>query len=63
MLLQSEGEKIYLLPAWPKTWNVDFKLHAPLKTTIEGVYRDGKIAELNVTPPERKADIVVLESQ
>jgi len=63
MLLQSEGEKIYLLPAWPKTWNVDFKLHAPLKTTIEGVYRDGKIAELNVTPPDRKADIVVLESQ
>jgi len=63
MLLQSEGKKIYLLPAWPKDWNVDFKLHAPLKTTIEGVYRDGKIAELNVTPPERKADIVVLESQ
>jgi len=63
MLLQTDGRKIYLLPAWPKDWNVDFRLHAPLKTTIEGVYRDGKIAELNVTPPERKADIVVLESQ
>jgi hypothetical protein len=63
MLLQSDGRKIYLLPAWPKDWNVDFRLHAPLKTTIEGVYRDGKIAELNVTPPERKADIVVLEAQ
>jgi len=63
MLLQSDGRKIYLLPAWPKDWNVDFRLHAPLKTTIEGVYRDGKIAELNVTPPERKADIVILEAQ
>ena len=26
MLLQADGDKIYLLPAWPKTWNVSFKL-------------------------------------
>ena len=63
MLLQTDGRKIYLFPAWPKDWNVDFKLHAPLKTTLEGVYRDGKLAELKVTPPDRKADLVVLEAQ
>ena len=28
MLLQSDGDKLYVLPAWPKTWNVSFKLHA-----------------------------------
>jgi hypothetical protein len=63
MLLQADGRKVYLLPAWPKDWNVAFRLHAPLKTVVEGVYRDGKIAHLAVTPPERRADLVVLEAQ
>ena len=62
MLMQSEGRKIYLLPAWPKNWNASFKLHAPLNTKVEGVVRAGKIESLIVTPPERKADIVMLGS-
>ena len=33
MLLQSEDRKFLLLPAWPKNWLVDFKLHSPLQTT------------------------------
>ena len=28
MLMQTVGDQILLLPAWPKTWDVDFKLHA-----------------------------------
>ena len=36
MLIQTEGSKIFLLPAWPSDWNADFKVHAPAKTTIEG---------------------------
>ena len=27
MLIQEDNGKIMLLPAWPKGWNVDFKLH------------------------------------
>ena len=48
-----------VLPAWPKEWNVEFKLHAPFHTTIEGRYAGGKVTELKVTPPERRKDIVL----
>jgi len=59
MLLQSDGEKIHLLPAWPKDWNVSFKLHAPLNTTVEGVYRGGKLEQLKVMPESRRKDVVI----
>ena len=60
MLLQSDGRKIYLLPAWPKNWNVSFELHAPYRTTVEGELRDGKVTSLTVTPQSRAADVVNL---
>jgi hypothetical protein len=60
MLLQHAGDKILLLPAWPKDWDVDFKLHAPLKTTVECVYRHGKVEKLLVTPASRTKDVVNL---
>ena len=59
MLVQYDGDKIYLVPAWPKDWDVDFKLHAPQNTTIEGEIRNGKIQILNVAPVERKKDMVI----
>lgn len=58
MLIQSVGNKIYLMPAWPKNWNVSFKLHAPKQTTIEGEYRSGKLSKLIVTPKSRLKDVV-----
>ncbi len=58
MLVQYDGKKIYLLPAWPKDWNVHFKLHAPYKTTIEGVVKDGKLQSLKVLPVERMKDVI-----
>jgi hypothetical protein len=58
MLLQSEGEKIRLLPAWPKDWDVSFKLHAPGNTTVECVYRGGKVEKLTVTPSLRASDVI-----
>jgi hypothetical protein len=58
MLMQTIGDEIRLLPAWPKDWDVDFKLHAPQQTTVEGRVRDGKIVELHVTPESRRADVV-----
>ena len=61
MLLQTEGRRIFLLPAWPKEWDADFKLHAPYRTVVEGTVRDGKLASLKVTPEERRKDVTVLE--
>jgi hypothetical protein len=63
MLLQTDGQQILLLPAWPKAWDVDFKLRAPGQTTIEGTYRDGKMARLKVTPEARRADVRVLDAK
>jgi len=51
--------KIYLLPAWPKEWNVDFKLRAPEQTTVEASVKNGKIISLKVTPESRRKDVVV----
>ena len=58
MLLQSDERKIYVLPAWPKNWDVSFKLHAPLNTTVEGVYKAGKMQQFKVTPESRLKDVV-----
>ena len=60
MLLQTNGEQIYLLPAWPRDWDVDFKLLAPYQTTIEGSVRNGKLVDLAVTPEKRREDIINL---
>lgn len=59
MLLQGSGDKIHLLPAWPRKWDVAFKLHAPLNTTVECLYRKGKIESLIVRPESRATDIVL----
>jgi hypothetical protein len=57
MLLQSDGDTIRLLPAWPKDWDVHFKLHAPKNTTVECLFRGGKVERLIVTPADRAKDI------
>ena len=59
MLLQCEGSEIRLLPAWPKDWNVHFKLHAPQQTTVECEYKNGKVEWLKVTPEYRKKDVIL----
>lgn len=60
MLLQATDDKIYLFPAWPKDWDVDFKLHAPNQTIVEGRLKNGQLIELKVFPKEREAAIVNL---
>ena len=62
MLLQWDGNKLLLLPAWPTDWDVDFKLHAPGNTVVQGTVRNGKVAKLQVTPPERAADVIDLST-
>lgn len=62
MLMQVDpySKKIYLLPAWPKDWNAEFKLHAPQNTIIEGHIVNGEIKGLQVTPSSRKDDIITV---
>lgn len=49
--------KIRLLPAWPKQWDVVFKLRAPGNTTVEGEVAGGKLVRLIVSPDERYGDV------
>ena len=58
MLLQTNDKKIYLFPAWPKNWDVHFKLHAPYETTIEATVKNGEIVKLQVWPESRRNDVV-----
>jgi len=57
MLVQDHGKGILLLPAWPKHWDVDFKLHANMNTTVECTVRDGKVVKLEVEPKSRRQDV------
>jgi hypothetical protein len=64
MLLASEqipDGKIYLFPAWPQDWNVDFKLYAPGNTIINCSLQHGKLLKLNISPAQRMKDIVLPE--
>ena len=44
MILQHYDGTSYLLPCWPKGWNVSFKLYTPGKHSIEGTYLNGKLS-------------------
>ena len=60
MIMQTHGGKIRLLPAWPEDWDVDFKLHAPGQTVVEGKVRAGRMEFLEVIPKERWNDVVLI---
>ena len=58
MLMQVDGKKIMLLPAWPAEWDASFKLNAPYNTTVEGKVVKGKLTGLKVTPKSRMSAVV-----
>jgi alpha-L-fucosidase 2 len=60
MLMQYDGKRIQLLPAWPSDWTADFKLYAPYRTTVEGHVENGKVTRLKVTPQSRAKDVVIV---
>jgi hypothetical protein len=62
MLMQTVDRKIYLFPAWPKNWDVDFKLHAPYQTFVEGKFRNGKIKTWKVSPKKRRGDVLIMKA-
>ena len=57
MLLQFDGRKILLLPAWPKSWDADFKLCAISHYRRVHLQKreDRKVV---VTPAQRRGDLV-----
>jgi hypothetical protein len=59
MIVQESDGKIYLLPAWPKEWDANFKLHLRHNTTIEGTVKNGKLSSWQVYPSSRKKDVIV----
>jgi len=58
MLMQTDGKRIIILPAWPDDWDVDFKLHAPYQTIVEGTAKNGELVKFKVTPDSRMEDVV-----
>ena len=61
MLMQTSENEIRLLPAGPEDWDVDFRLHAPENTIVEGSVRNGEIQDLKVTLEQRLADVIIGE--
>jgi hypothetical protein len=62
MLLQSgddgfDNATVVVFPAWPCTWDVDFKLAAPLNTTVSVRYVKGKLERFDVEPTARKSAV------
>jgi hypothetical protein len=63
MLLQSDGERILLWPAWPQAWqDADFSLRAWHNTTVSASCRNGQTVSLEVDPPHRRKDVVFVGS-
>lgn len=60
MLLQTPGNRLLLLPSWPRDWDVDFKLHAPNGTVVMCDYRDGKVINAEAFPKSRERDFSLL---
>ncbi|MDR0384890.1 MAG: DUF5703 domain-containing protein [Prevotellaceae bacterium] len=57
LVMQCDGKRIDIFPAFPADWDCDFKLRAPYNTTVEGKLKNGKLQQLKVTPKERMKDI------
>ena len=59
MLMQEVDDRIFLFPAWPRDWDVRFRLRASRGTIVEAELRKGKVVNVNVTPARDKEKIVV----
>lgn len=59
MLMQTPGDAIHLFPAWPRDWNVNFRLHAPGSTIIDAALQDGRLVALAVEPKEARNRVVL----
>ncbi len=63
MLLQTEGEQCMVFPAWPREWDVEFRLHAPRNVIIEGEVRNGRVVRVTTQPEGRRPALHIMEPQ
>jgi hypothetical protein len=62
--LDDDKQSVILLPTWPTDkWDVEFKIHAPLSTTIEAACVNGTLTKFIVTPKSREADVTVMNCE
>ena len=59
MLMQAENNDVYLVPAWPASWNVKFKLHIPGNKQVEGEWRNGKMVSVKMHPELSDTNIII----
>jgi alpha-L-fucosidase 2 len=59
MLMQNANDSIYVLPSWPSTWNVDYKLQSPNNTNVRIVSNGTNISQLTVIPSSRSSYVVL----
>ena len=62
MVMDCRATKSFSCPPGRKDWNVEFKLHAPKNTIVQGIYRNGKLEQLTVTPESRRKDVQIMAS-
>lgn len=43
------------------SWDVDLKLDAPYRTTVEGTVKNGELVKSKVTPQSRSRDVIVMK--
>jgi alpha-L-fucosidase 2 len=60
MLMQCVGTNILLLPSWPPSWNVDFKLNAPGNSSVRLILTNGTVSQLTVNPSTLTNNLVEL---
>lgn len=62
MLIQADDGKIYLMPAWPKSWDARFKLHTLDQTIVEGHVAQGELVWFKTHPSSRAKDVILCKS-
>ena len=63
MVLQTYDKGIYVLPAFPKEWNVRFKLRTFDGNSVSGRYEDGKWIEKPKTDRKASRKIIICNSK
>jgi len=59
MLMQTPGDAIHLFPAWPRDWDVDFRLHAPHGAGVDARLCRGELLSLSVEPATARDRVVL----
>eukprot|EP00948_MAST-09A_sp_MAST-9A-sp1_P003145 g3145.t1 len=66
MLIQSRddgSDGVFLFPAFPCSWDVDFVLHGPSNAVLTGKFAEGKLVDLHVQPESYRSKVTILECQ